>query len=268
MIAPGGTRDRGAGHAKIAIDRGAWTALENWWGQLAAAEGSVVLPSPAPAVQVNYLLVGSEPTAGGTDAAVIATAVAAGARSLHPMLLHLAVRRWLLGPGERYAVTHVGKGAVLVPETERVARRRRRAWLPALEAEADLVLRPGGVVIPIGLTLDADLRALGARVAPALLHYAHGPVVAHRRAGVAAFGLEERVEQLGRELVPGDLVATAEAVAAWAGLPAPVAEQVVAHERLLRSRVSFERWQADLQLLALYERAFTALRRRRRAAAA
>ena len=109
--------------------------LERRMNALAEADGNIFLPNPEPEGPVQYVLICMEPSLGrwarSTDQA--RSKVEAGFRnflsSIEDFILHLCVRRYLCAPEQRYHITDVSKGAMLVGRARNVSMKVRQLRL-------------------------------------------------------------------------------------------------------------------------------------------
>jgi len=121
----------------------------------AEAEGDVFLPNPEPLGPVEYVFVCMEPSLGrwarSPDEAK--AEVEAGFRnfvfSVEDFILHFCIRQYLCEPTERYHITDLSKGAMLV-ERARIERSPRYdRWYGLLVEEPDLVAKPGAGIFAV-----------------------------------------------------------------------------------------------------------------------
>ena len=135
------------------------TAYENLEGRMKAmaeSEGAVYLPNIAPSGPVDLVFICMEPSLGGwaRSRAEAQEKVEAGFRnflsSFEDFLLHFAIREFLCTSGERYHLTDISKGAMLVKSAQRERGRRYDRWLSLLCDELSLVAKPGAHVFAVG----------------------------------------------------------------------------------------------------------------------
>jgi hypothetical protein len=105
------------------IDKGfraAYRELEARMKILAEADGDVFLPNPEPLGPVEYVFVCMEPSLGrwARSADEARSKVEAGFRnflsSIEDFLLHFCIQQYLCAPTQRYHITDLSKGAMLV----------------------------------------------------------------------------------------------------------------------------------------------------------
>ena len=131
----------------------------------------VYLPCVEPTTQVDYILVGMEPSFNwAKDVRDGEKKVANGARNFgelptnrkYPLtLLILAMKRYLCHPGETYHMTDVSKGAMPGAVADLDRDRRYEEWYPLLVEEIEIVGKPGGPLIAIGKEVQKFLRRRG-----------------------------------------------------------------------------------------------------------
>ena len=98
----------------------AYRALEKQMKDRAEADGDVFLPTAEPEGPAHYVLIAMEPSLGrwarSPDEARLK--VEEGFRnflsSVEVIILHFCIRQYLCGPEERYHITDLSKGAMLV----------------------------------------------------------------------------------------------------------------------------------------------------------
>ena len=151
----------------------------------------VYLPCVEPTNQVDYIIVGMEPSFGWADSVedgerkvVEGGATNFGAftppdDSENPLdLLKLSIKRFLCQPGETYHLTDVSKGAMPVTVAALDRDRRYKEWYPLLLDEIAIVGKPSGPVVAIGKEVERflqrmDLKGETRRPLYAVLHYSY-----------------------------------------------------------------------------------------------
>ena len=127
----------------------------------------VYLPCVEPANQVDYILVGMEPSFSWAESVEDAEKkIAKGSRNFacpgnpkSPLALFmLSIKRYLCQSGETYHLTDVSKGAMPVTVAALDRDRRYEEWYPLLLEEFALVGKPGGPVIAIGKKVERFLK--------------------------------------------------------------------------------------------------------------
>src|SRR5271165_6026615 len=122
--------------------------------ELAKADGDVFLPNPEPECPVHYVLICMEPSLGRCSADQLSSKVEEGFRnflfSIEDFIFHFCVRRYLCGPAQRYHITDVSKGAMLVDRANLARSRRYDRWYPLLKEEIDVVAAPNAAFVAVG----------------------------------------------------------------------------------------------------------------------
>jgi hypothetical protein len=110
--------------------RAAYRELQARMKVLAEADGDVFLPNPEPLGPVEYVFVCMEPSLGrwARSADEARSKVEAGFQnflsSIEDFILHFCIQQYLCEPTQRYHITDLSKGAMLV-KRGRVARTQR-----------------------------------------------------------------------------------------------------------------------------------------------
>ena len=116
--------------------------------KLAEGEGDVFLPNPQPEGPVRYVLICMEPSLGrwARTADEARSRVKEGFRnflfSTEDFIFHFCIRRYLCESAERYHITDLSKGAMLVDRSGPARDERYDRWYPLLEDEINLVATP------------------------------------------------------------------------------------------------------------------------------
>lgn len=201
----------------------AYTSLEKRMEELADADGDVFLPNPTPKGLVDFVFICMEPSLGSwaqtKDKAK--AKVRAGFKnflfSLEDFILHFCARRYLCGGRERYHITDLSKGAMLVEhaDVDRVERYDR--WYALLEEELDLVARPGAEIVTVGRVVGEHLeRRNFPRPFTQVLHYSSQAASARK---VFVAGREHEFESFKDTVSLPDVLDNAETVLRDAGVP-------------------------------------------------
>src|SRR5262245_27273601 len=125
--------------------RDAYRDLEERMRARAVADGDVFLPNPEPEGPVHHVPICMEPSLGrwARSADEARSKVTAGFRnfvsSIEDFILHFSVRRYLCGPEQRYHITDLSKGAMLVGRAGLARAERYDRWYELLHEEIDLV---------------------------------------------------------------------------------------------------------------------------------
>ena len=145
----------------------------------------VYLPCEEPKNQVDYIIVGMEPSFRWAESIEDAEKkIAEGFRGFgrpdndrEPLALFMiSVERFLCQAGETYHLTDVSKGAMPVTVAALDRDRRYEEWYPLLLEEIAIVGKPGAPVIAIGKNVETflqqrDLKGMTGRPLYAVPHY-------------------------------------------------------------------------------------------------
>jgi hypothetical protein len=181
--------------------------------------------------------------------------------SIEDFILHFAVRQFLCGPSQRYYITDLTKGAMLVKRAGANRTQRYDRWFPLLVAEVDLVAAPGAHVFAVGDTVDQYLRGRSfTRNLASSIHYS-GKVIHYSPLAGQARSAGVRGHEASFELFRGSVslesvLATARAVLRESVPPRFQADTLT---RLSRQR---ELSESQQKLIFNYKLAFEPARRR------
>lgn len=218
----------------------------------AEADGDIFLPNPAPSGPVDYALVCMEPSLGrwAASPAIASEKIEAGFRnfmySLEDFILHYCASRYICGEGQRYFVTDVSKGAMLVNRAGKERVERYNRWHDLLTDELDLLLRPSGRVIAVGNAVAKHFRDRGLRVST-IMHYS-GQAAAGRNAAIV--GREEEFKAYRDSVTLRDVVENAEHYMLACGIPEHIRAETLA--RLSMAALTHSR----RKLMFVYKTAF------------
>jgi hypothetical protein len=192
----------------------AYRALEERMRALAESDGDIFLPNPLPSGPVQHVFICMEPSLGGRPADEVRSRIQAGSRnflhSIEDFILHFAARRYLCGPGERYHITDVSKGAMPTRQAGDGRQDRYDRWHVLLQDEIDLVATPDVNIFAVGKAVADHLeRHDFQRPFTRLLHYS--PQAAYWR-DRAIEGREKAFEAFRDAVTLDDLITTAEKV--------------------------------------------------------
>ena len=234
-----------------------YRALEVRMKALAESDGDVFVPIAEPEGPAHYVLIGMEPSLGGARSADEArTKIEAGYRnflsSVEDFILHFCIRRYLSGPDERYHVTDLSKGAMLVARAGIARVERYDRWYGLLQEEIDLVATANASIVAIGNVVARYLEGRRfARPFTKVLHYS-GQAGPARSAGI--LGHEESFKGFIGSVSLDDLVTTAEHVLGAARVPIKIRDETLS--RLMRSHLSASRQ----ELIFNYKVSFESMR--------
>jgi hypothetical protein len=238
--------------------RAAYRELEERMRALAEDEDDdVFLPNLEPEGPVDYLLICMEPSLGrwarSSDEAK--SKVKAGFRNFLPSdetaILHFSIRRYLCTPAQRYHITDLSKGAMLVDRAGLARSQRYDRWYSLLQDEIDLVTNPHARIIAVGNAVSEHLERRGfRRPFTRIMHYSGQ---AGRGRNTAIIGREHDFEAFRESVTHEDVVATAKDVLESACVPAEVRDNTLS--RLARFQLTNSRQ----QLIFNYKTAFESM---------
>ena len=239
--------------------RDSYCELEARMRVVAKDGGDVFLPNPEPLGPVDYVFVCMEPSLGRwarppEDATL---KVDAGFRnfisSIEDFLLHFCIRQYLCDSTQRYHLTDLAKGAMLVKHAGLAKAKRYDKWYELLLEELALVTAPGAGIVAVGNDVAQHLeRRRFPRPFTQVIHYS-GLAGRARAAGIV--GHEESFEKFKSSVSMQRVVATAEQVLAAFAVPPRFRDEALA--RLTRSQLSESRQ----QLIFNYKIAFETMGR-------
>ena len=241
--------------------RSAYRALEQRMKALAEAEGDFFLPNPEPQGPVEYVLICMEPSLGrwARSAEKARSRVDSGFRnfifSIEDFILHFCARRYLCrGLEQRYHITDLSKGAMLV-ERARIARAKRYdRWYALLEEELELLSSAETGFVAVGKKVSEHLARRGfSKPLTPIIHYS-GQAAATRKAGI--IGREADYESFKASVSLDELITNAKDVLLQADVPDEIRDETLT--RLTKSRLSESR----RQLIFNYKTSFDSLRLR------
>lgn len=238
--------------------RAAYQELEARMKVLAEADGDAFLPNPEPVGPVDYVFVCMEPSLGrwARSADQARSKVEAGFRnflfSIEDFILHFCIQQYLCARTQRYHITDLSKGAMLVKRAGVARTQRYDRWYGLLLEELDLVAKPGAGIFAIG---NAVARYLERRAFPRpfakVIHYS-GLAARARAAGIV--GHEDSFKEFKSSVSLQRVLATAEDVLMASAVPASFRDETLT--RLAKSQLSETRQ----QLIFNYKLAFEAMR--------
>lgn len=220
---------------------------------LAEAEGDVFLPNPEPTEPVEYVFVCMEPSLGrwARSPNEARAKVEAGFRnfvySIEDFILHFCIRQYLCEHTQRYHITDLSKGAMLVQLAGVARNQRYDRWYELLLEELDLVAVPGASIFAVGTAVERHLTRRGfSQPFTTLIHYSGQ---AARARAERIVGHEASFAQFKGSVSLELVLATAEEVLKET-VPASFRGETLA--RLARSQLS----ESQRQLIFNYKLAF------------
>jgi len=235
----------------------AYDELKSRMKARAEADGDVYLPNPKPAGPVPYVFICMEPSLGrwADSAGDARSKVESGFRnflySIEDFILHFCIDRYLCGPDERYHITDLSKGAMLVQHAGKDRKVRYRRWYSLLEEELRLVARPDATIFAVGKAVDEYLSDQGMASVIRILHYS--PQAGKQRNRLVQ-DHEESFEVFRSAVTHQDVLKTAKHVLQRSPMPQRCIEQTISR---LNNR---ELTESRKKLMFIYKRAFEATR--------
>jgi len=225
---------------------------------LAEFDGDVFLPNPPPKEPVDYILVCMEPSLGwwAKSADEARARVDAGFRNFlfspEDFILHFCAQRFLCGTGQRYFLTDLSKGAMLVSRAGVARIERYDRWYALLQEEIELCSTPAARIVAVGNAVAQQLLRRGfKRPFTRVIHYSSqaGPA---RRAGIV--GHEASFQSFNGSVSSEDIIVSAAATLEASGAPSEFRDETLA--RLTKSQLTISRQ----QLIFNYKMAFESMR--------
>ena len=241
------------------IDKGFRTAYRELEARMkefaeTETEGNVFLPNPEPLGPVEYVFVCMEPSLGGwaRSADEAKSKVEAGFRnflsSIEDFILHFCIQQYLCAPMQRYHITDLSKGAMLVQQAGIERPQRYDRWYGLLVEELELIAKPGARIFAVGNVVGRHLeRRAFPKPFTKVIHYS-GLAARARAAGIV--GHEDTFEEFKSSVSLQRVLATAEDVLMASAVPASFRDETLA--RLAKSQLSETRQ----QLIFNYKLAF------------
>jgi hypothetical protein len=236
----------------------AYRKLEARMQILAEADGDVFLPNPNPLVPVDYVFICMEPSLGrwARSAEDARSKVEHGFQnflsSIEDFIFHFCIRHYLCKSTQRYHLTDLSKGAMLVKRAGIMRTQRYDNWYPLLVEELSLVATPQARIVAVG---NAVVQHLERRAFPKLLtkiiHYSRLAASA-RAAGVV--GQEDSFREFRKSVSQKQIVEMAEELLRANGVGESLRDEILA--RLVKSQLSESRQ----KLMFNYKLAFEAIR--------
>ena len=235
--------------------RSKYQMLESLMKAQAETDGKIFLPNLAPSSPVDYVFVCMEPSLGrwGPTHEVAVERIDAGFRnfmySLEDFIFHYCANQYLCSRDQRYFVTDVSKGAMLVNHAVATRAERYNRWHSLLLDELDLLLRPDGRVIAVGKEVAIHFKNRRFPVFSTILHYSN-QAAQSRNAQIV--GREEEFEAYRGTVLLEDVLNNAEEVMLTSGIPVAILNETLA--RLSTSELTESR----RKLMFIYKTAFEA----------
>lgn len=138
--------------------------LESQMKRLAEEDGDAFLPNLEPVEPVDYVFVCMEPSRGNwaRTADEARSKVDAGFRnftsSIEDFILHFCIQKYLCEPTQRYHLTDLSKGAMLVSDAANDRTERYDRWYALLMQEIDIIAKPETGIFAVGNAVAQQLR--------------------------------------------------------------------------------------------------------------
>jgi hypothetical protein len=247
-------------HIEEPFDQHSYENLERQMKTLAEANGDVYLPNAEPTGRAHYVLICMEPSLGrwARNRDQAESKIESGFRnflsSIEDFILHFAVRQYLCSSEQRYHITDLSKGAMLVKGAASGRTERYDGWYQLLEQELDLCATRNAHIVAVGKLVWKHLvrRDLRWPITP-VMHYS-GQAAPARRAGIR--GHEDRFESFRNSVTLDDVLAAADATLTAANVPSIIRDQTMS--RLRKSQLTTSRQ----ELIFNYKRDFESIRTR------
>ena len=223
----------------------------------AEADGDIFLPNPEPSGPVDYALICMEPSLGrwAPTPQIATESINAGFRnfiySLEDFILHFCANRYLCAKSERYFVTDVSKGAMLVVRAGKDRVERYNRWHSLLNEELALLLRDSGRVIAVGNAVKKHFIDRGIRDFATIMHYS-GQAAAGRNAAIV--GREDEYEEYRGTVTLRDVIDNADEYMRSCAIPAGIRSDAL--NRLSAADLTDSR----RKLMFIYKTAFEEIR--------
>lgn len=142
----------------------AYRDLEARMKSLVESDGDIFLPNPTPRAPAHYVLICMEPSLGwwAKSADEARARVDAGFRNFlfspEDFILHFCAQRHLCGAGQRYLLTDLSKGAMLVNRAGVARVERYDRWYSLLLEEIEPCAIPEARIVAVGSAVAEQLR--------------------------------------------------------------------------------------------------------------
>jgi hypothetical protein len=163
----------------------AYNKIEVRMRRLAKRNGEIYVPNIVPHGPVDYIFICMEPSLGewARNRDEAKSRLNAGFRNFldgfNTMILHYTIRNYLCRNNQRYHITDLSKGAMLVRDADADRTARYKRWYPLLLEEIDLVASANAIVFAVGSHVAQFLEKQNFhRPTTRLIHYS-GTAVRH-----------------------------------------------------------------------------------------
>lgn len=236
----------------------AYRELEQRMRALAEADGDVFLPNPEPSGPAEYVLICMEPSLGrwARTPEQAKARVESGFRnflsSIEDFIVHFCARRYLCEPEQRYHITDLSKGAMLVNRAGCARTQRYDRWYALLLEELELCATPSAGIVAVGNVVSQHLEGRHfPRPFTPVIHYSGQ---AGRARSTFVMGREDCFRSFRGSVSIEDVLATAEATLRAASIPSGIRDETLS--RLVKAQLTTSRQ----QLIFNYKMAFESMR--------
>ena len=234
----------------------AYRELEERMKALAEQDGNVFVPNPEPVAPVHYVLICMEPSLGwwARTGERARSKLEEGFKnflfSLEDFILHFCVRRYLCESEQRYHITHLSKGAMIVNRAGPARTQRYDKWYALLQEEVDLCAYPTAGIVAVGNCVYQYLARRGfPRHFTHVIHYSSQAGLA-RSARIA--GHEDSFQAFRGSVSLEDILATAETVLDASNVPSNLRDETLC--RLAKAQLTASRQQLIFNYKIAFER--------------
>ena len=231
--------------------------LEVLMGDFAKSNGEIYVPNIVPHCPVDYIFICMEPSLGewARNRDDAESRLKAGFRNFldgyNTMILHYAIRNYLCRNNQRYHITDLSKGAMLVSHADIDRIERYKNWYPLLIEEIKLVASAHSIVFAVGSHVARFLEKQNfPRPATRLIHYS-GTAVRHWDTVVQEH--EEKFRLFQSTVTQEDFIDNAKDVIESSRVPYVISERALG--RLRRGNLTLSR----LKLMFNYKLSFDAV---------
>ena len=224
----------------------------------AKCNNEIYVPNIAPNRPVDYVFICMEPSLGewAGDRENAQKRLKAGFRNFidgyNTQLLHFAIRKYLCKKDQRYHITDLSKGAMLVKDAGEDRVKRYDDWYPLLLEEIKLVASPQAKIFAVGAHVNKFLECRGFPSKTTLLIHYSGNAVGHWNKAVTKYKEDFRLFE--KTVKNEDVTTSIKQVVESSGVPKAIQEQVLA--KLKNSNLTLSR----LKLIFNYKLMFDSVR--------
>ena len=220
----------------------AYNQLEVCMGDFAKKNGEIYVPNIVPDSPVDYIFICMEPSLGewAKNRDDAESKLRDGFRNFldgfNTMILHYAIRNYLCQDNQRYHITDLSKGAMLVKDADNNRIKRYENWYPLLLDEMNLVASTNVKVFAVGSHVAKFLQKQQFPYFTQLIHYS-SQAASHWDRVVQEHG--EDFQRFQDTVTYEDFLNNAKAVIESSKVPLVISEWVL--EKLCRSNLTLSR---------------------------